>query len=49
MLKYNYAVYHEFLNKSSIKSWEMLLFKFMPYYFYKKIKQKKDYKRRIYK
>lgn len=46
MLKYNYEVYHTFLKKSSLTSWCMLMFRFMPYYIYKKIKQKFDYKKR---
>lgn len=46
MLKYNYEVYHTFLKKSSLISWCILMFSFMPYYIYKKIKQKSDYKKR---
>ena len=47
MLKFNYEVYHTFLRKSPLVSWAMLFGKFMPYYFYKKIKQKSDYKKRL--
>lgn len=46
MLKYNYEVYHTFLKKSCLTSWCLLMFRFMPYYIYKKIKQKSDYKKR---
>lgn len=46
MLKYNYEVYHTFLKKNPLSSWSILLFRFLPYYFYKKIKQKADYKKR---
>lgn len=46
MLKYNYEVYHTFLKKSPLASWSILMFKFMPYYIYKKLKQKSDYKKR---
>lgn len=47
MLKFNYEVYHTFLKKSPLVAWSMLFSKFMPYYFYKKIKQKSDYKKRL--
>ena len=47
MLKFNYEVYHTFLKKSPIVAWSMLMFRFMPYYFYKKIKQKSDYRKRF--
>lgn len=46
MLKFNYEVYHTFLKKSPLVSWSILMFYFMPYYFYKKLKQKSDYKNR---
>lgn len=49
MLKYNYQVYHNFLKKNAVTSLSLLTFKFIPYYFYKKIKQKKDYKNRLSK
>lgn len=47
LLKFNYEVYHTFLKKSPLSSWSILLLRFMPYYFYKKFKQKSDYKKRI--
>ncbi len=47
MLKFNYEVYHTFLRKSPVISWGILIFRFMPYYFYKKLKQKSDYKKRF--
>ena len=47
MLKFNYEVYHTFLRKSPVISWGILIFLFMPYYFYKKLKQKSDYKKRF--
>lgn len=47
MLKYNYEVYHTFLKKNPVISWSILIFRFLPYYFYKKIKQKSDYKKRL--
>lgn len=46
MLKYNYEVYHTFLKKSPLTSWRILMFRFIPYYIYKKLKQKFDYKKR---
>lgn len=45
MLKYNYNVYHEILGYNKVKSAMILGLYFMPYYFYKKIKQKIDYKK----
>ena len=47
MLRYNHAVYHEVLHFNSMFSWVILGGYFMPYYFYKKIKQKFDYKKRL--
>ena len=47
MLKFNYEVYHTFLKKSPIVAWSILLCRFLPYYFYKKIKQKSDYRKRV--
>ena len=47
MLKFNYEVYHTFLKKSPLVAWSILFGKFIPYYFYKKIKQKSDYKKRL--
>lgn len=49
MLKFNYEVYHTFLKKSPLVAWSILFGKFIPYYFYKKFKQKTDYKKRIAK
>lgn len=42
MLRYNYRVYHQVLGYSAIISTFLLTFYFLPYYFYKKIKQRKD-------
>lgn len=47
MLKYNYRVYREVLKYDPMSSFALLMGYFMPYYFYKKIKQKEDYKKRI--
>ena len=46
MLRYNYAVYHDVLGNNGLKSAAILYCYFLPYYFYKKIKQKQDYKKR---
>lgn len=43
MLKYNYKLYKEVEGFSSINSFFLLSCYFLPYYFYKKIKQKIDY------
>jgi glycosyltransferase involved in cell wall biosynthesis len=40
MLKYNYAVYHDVLNFSAPVAALLLCGYFLPYYFYKKLKQK---------
>lgn len=47
MLKYNYRVYRDVLKYNPITSFTLLMGYFMPYYFYKKVKQKIDYKKRI--
>ncbi len=47
MLKYNFNVYHQVLKYNRLVSSLMLGGYFMPYYFYKKLKQKIDYKRRV--
>lgn len=49
MLKYNYQVYHSFLKKNHIVAGSYLVFRFLPYYFYKKFKQKQDYKKHLSK
>ncbi len=46
MLKYNFNVYHDILKFNRLTSWLMLGGYFMPYYFYKKIKQKLNYRSR---
>ncbi|MBD5202636.1 MAG: glycosyltransferase family 2 protein [Bacteroidales bacterium] len=46
MLRHNYNVYHNVVGFNKLTSMVMLLGYFMPYYFYKKIKQKIDYKKR---
>ncbi len=40
MLKYNYALYHDVEHFSKLKSFELLYFHFIPYYFIKRIKIK---------
>lgn len=47
MLKYNFNVYHEVLGYNKLTAFIFLVGYFLPYYFYKKIKQKRDYKKRI--
>lgn len=47
MLRYNYNVYHEVLKYNRLVSAMILGGYFMPYYFYKKFKQKQDYKKRL--
>ena len=47
MLKYNFNVYHEVRGFNKLLSALILGGYFMPYYFYKKIKQKRDYQNRI--
>ncbi len=44
MLKYNFRLYKEVEKYSTITSFLLLTFCFLPYYFYKKAKQKIDYK-----
>ena len=44
MLKYNYILYKKVEGYSGIISFLLLTLYFLPYYFYKKIKQKVDYK-----
>ncbi|MDE6495086.1 MAG: hypothetical protein K2L30_02480, partial [Duncaniella sp.] len=46
MLRYNFNVYHEVLGYNKLVSAMILGGYFMPYYFYKKLKQKRDYRRR---
>lgn len=46
MLKYNFNVYHDVLKYNSLCSAAILGGYFLPYYFYKKLKQKSDYKKR---
>lgn len=46
MLKYNYRVYREVLKYNPLSSFALLMGYFMPYYFYKKVKQKSDFKKR---
>ncbi|WP_300502376.1 glycosyltransferase family 2 protein [uncultured Duncaniella sp.] len=47
MLKYNYNVYHQVLGYNPVWSACLLGGYFLPYYFYKKFKQKQDYKKRL--
>lgn len=47
MLKYNFNVYHEILHYNKILSCLILGGYFLPYYMYKKFKQKLDYKKRM--
>lgn len=44
MLKYNYKLYKEVEGYSAVSSFILLTCYFLPYYFYKKAKQKIDYK-----
>ena len=46
MLKYNYDVYNKVLGYNPLMSSVILGGYFLPYYFYKKFKQKRDYKKR---
>ena len=46
MLRYNFNVYHDVLGYNKIVSAMILGGYFMPYYFYKKLKQKRDYRKR---
>ncbi len=46
MLKYNYRVYRNVRGYSAVTSALLLGGVFLPYYFYKKFKQKQDYKKR---
>lgn len=46
MLRWNFNVYHKVLGYNALVSAFLLGGFFMPYYFYKKIKQKNDYKKR---
>ena len=46
MLGYNYDVYHKVLGYNPVVSGLLLGGYFLPYYFYKKSKQKRDYKKR---
>lgn len=46
MLKYNYNVYNKVLGFNPLVSCVILGGYFLPYYFYKKFKQKRDYKKR---
>lgn len=47
MLSYNFNVYHQVLGFNKFISSLILCGYFMPYYFYKKFKQKRDYKFRL--
>ena len=47
MLKYNYKLYNNVEGFSKISSFILLVFYFLPYYFYKKLKQKIEYKIQI--
>lgn len=44
MLKHNFNVYHKVLKYNKLFSAMILTFYFLPYYFYKKYKQKQDFK-----
>lgn len=43
MLRYNFNLYHQVEGFSAITSFILLVFYFLPYYFYKKMKQKRNY------
>lgn len=47
MLKYNFNVYHQICGYNKLLSAAILGGYFLPYYFYKKFKQKRDYMNRI--
>lgn len=47
MLRYNFNVYHQVLGFNKLTSGIILGGYFLPYYFYKKLKQKQNYKRRL--
>lgn len=47
LLRYNYDVYNKILHFNPLISLMMLSGYFLPYYFYKKLKQKHDYKKRL--
>lgn len=47
MLRYNFNVYHQVLKYNKLVSALLLGGYFLPYYFYKKLKQKQDYKKRL--
>lgn len=47
MLRYNYNVYHDVLGYDKLTSALILCGYFLPYYFYKKFKQKQDYNKRL--
>lgn len=47
MLKYNYRVYRDVQKYNPVVSFALLMGYFMPYYFFKKIKQKSDFKKRM--
>lgn len=46
LLKHNYSVYHKILRFNSIISLSLLFGYFLPYYFYKKLKQRNDFKKK---
>ncbi|MDE6860124.1 MAG: glycosyltransferase [Duncaniella sp.] len=48
MLRHNYNVYHTILGYNPLTSIILLGGYFLPYYFYKKFKQKRDYRKRIH-
>lgn len=47
MLRYNFNVYHDVLKYNKLVAALILGGYFLPYYFYKRIKQKQDYKKRL--
>lgn len=47
MLRFNFNVYHDVLGYNKFVSAAILGAYFMPYYFYKKLKQKRDYRKRL--
>lgn len=47
MLKWNYSVYHDVLGYNAVVAAMLLGGYFMPYYVYKKLKQRNDYKKRL--
>lgn len=46
LIKYNFKVYHKVVGYNALKSAGLLGFYFMPYYFYKKFRQRREFQKR---